>query len=279
MPSGGRWRCRSSGPPPGGPAGRRPVCAPPPGWKRVYWPLPSKFCDSPESPTERLEELLVVLACRWSARRPGSPRRRSGRIDLERAAVDRSTCGSSSTVASVNSARSPTAGCRSPTRPCSSAGETSARVWRIHGNAASIVAGVSRTPGMISRANARVGGNAAFSVVERRAGRLEHPRQQRDRLAQVVLLGRERRRGGVEVGDQVLELLLAAGRAPRRPSAGRAISFERSCGSVPSSASLTIAVPRSASAEYRASRSATRRRSRPSWPGPGRRPRRPAARR
>jgi hypothetical protein len=40
---------------------------------------------------------------------------------------------------------------------------TSLRVCAIHGNAASIVAGVSRTPGRISFANARVGGKAAFN--------------------------------------------------------------------------------------------------------------------
>src|SRR4051795_13784992 len=34
-----------------------------------------------------------------------------------------------------------------------------ARVWRTHGNEAVIVGAVSRTPGRISRANARVGGN------------------------------------------------------------------------------------------------------------------------
>ena len=43
-------------------------------------------------------------------------------------------------------------------------GRTSARVCAIQGSAASIVAGVSRTPGMISRAKARVGGNAALSL-------------------------------------------------------------------------------------------------------------------
>ncbi len=47
--------------------------------------------------------------------------------------------------------------------PPSSFLPTSARVCSIHGNAASIVAGVSRTPGRISVANARVGGKAALS--------------------------------------------------------------------------------------------------------------------
>src|SRR5687767_9646228 len=72
-------------------------------------------------------------------------------------------------VSFVSADRLAVAGRRSRTRPWSSAGDTSARVWSIHGNDASIVAGVSRTPGRISRANARVGGNDAFS--ESNAGR------------------------------------------------------------------------------------------------------------
>ena len=55
------------------------------------------------------------------------------------------------------------AGESSSASPPSSSWPTSARVCSIHGNAASIVAGVSRTPGRISVANARVGGNAALS--------------------------------------------------------------------------------------------------------------------
>ena len=74
-----------------------------------------------------------------------------------------SACGRNLTVPSVNLARSLTAGCRSAIEPPSSLGRTSARVWAIQGSEASIVAGVSRTPGMISRAKARVSGNEAFS--------------------------------------------------------------------------------------------------------------------
>ena len=55
------------------------------------------------------------------------------------------------------------AGESSSASPPSSSSPTSARVCSIHGNAASIVAGVSRTPGRISVANARVDGNAALS--------------------------------------------------------------------------------------------------------------------
>ena len=56
-------------------------------------------------------------------------------------------------------------GLSSLVRPPSSAGETSLRAWAIHGSAASIVAGVSRTPGRISRAKARVLGNEALRCV------------------------------------------------------------------------------------------------------------------
>ena len=56
----------------------------------------------------------------------------------------------------------------------------------IHGKPASIVAGVSRTPGRISRANARVGGNALLSLVKRDVGGVERRRQRADRGLQVV---------------------------------------------------------------------------------------------
>ena len=70
----------------------------------------------------------------------------------------KSTCGKSLIDWSVALARSATAGRRSFTSPRSSAGETSLRVCAIHGKDAATVAGVSRTPGRISRANARKGG-------------------------------------------------------------------------------------------------------------------------
>src|SRR4051794_20776064 len=71
----------------------------------------------------------------------------------------RSTCGNSLIDSSVTLARFEIDGRRSLTRPCSSAGETSARVCAIHGNDAATVAGVSRTPGRISREKARSGGD------------------------------------------------------------------------------------------------------------------------
>src|SRR4051794_41934393 len=71
----------------------------------------------------------------------------------------RSTCGKSFTDSSVALARFWTDGRRSLTRPPSSAGETSARVCAIHGNDAATVAGVSCTPGRISREKARSGGD------------------------------------------------------------------------------------------------------------------------
>src|SRR3954469_9623198 len=76
----------------------------------------------------------------------------------------RSVFGSSVIERSVSLASSAVAGESSRTTPPSSAGETSLRICAIHGNDAVIVAGVSRTPGRISRANARVGGNAALSA-------------------------------------------------------------------------------------------------------------------
>ena len=67
------------------------------------------------------------------------------------------------------------------TRPCSSVGPSSARVCAIHGNAASIVAAVSRTPGRISRAKARVFGNAALRLSSARVGALQRRAEQADR--------------------------------------------------------------------------------------------------
>src|SRR3954466_3968184 len=80
----------------------------------------------------------------------------------------RSVLGSSVIARSVSLASPAVAGESWRTTPPSSAGDTSLRIWAIHGNAAVIVAGVSRTPGRISRANARVGGNAALSAANAR---------------------------------------------------------------------------------------------------------------
>ena len=93
----------------------------------------------------RVPELLVVLAPVESG--AVLDLHVAGRQhDLRRAFATRSACGSRSTLASMTCARSRVAGLSSSRRPWSSAGETSARAWSIHGNAASIVAAVSRTP-------------------------------------------------------------------------------------------------------------------------------------
>ena len=73
-----------------------------------------------------------------------------------------------------------------------------------------MVAGVSRTPGRISRANARVGGNASLSEASARVGVHERRREQPDRALQVRRLARERAHRRVEVRDQVLEQALVA---------------------------------------------------------------------
>src|SRR3954452_21004606 len=50
-----------------------------------------------------------------------------------------------------------------------------ARVWRTHGNEAVLVGAVSRTPGRISRANARVGGNARLGLANVELARFSTP--------------------------------------------------------------------------------------------------------
>ena len=96
----------------------------------------------------------------------------------------RSVCGSRSSSA-VGQPREVLAGRRAAraATPPSSCGPISGRAWSIHGSAASIVAGVSRTPGRISRANARVGGNAAFSEASARLAVASVERQLADRRA------------------------------------------------------------------------------------------------
>ena len=139
------------------------------------------------------------------------------------------------------------AGESSSASPPSSCLETSRRVWAIHGNDASIVAGVSRTPGRISRANARVGGNAAlreasaplaFSSVGA-SSRIEVRRlSDSDANAAVVMLKFVIR----SLSCSSLRISAPAVRAV--PS----ISRERSSpGSCPRNASKTCAVERSAS--------------------------------
>ena len=135
------------------------VCEPPPVWKRTYMPLPSVFWPSPAMPDQRVEELLVVLRAGRElvldrrGRRPGST---TSRRHLDA----RSVCGSSSVARSISSRQVGASRARAPrparrARPCRRA----RGVCSIHGNAASIVAGVSRTPGpdLASRTRASAG--------------------------------------------------------------------------------------------------------------------------
>ena len=146
----------------------------------------------------------------------------------------------------VNSAKSLMAGWRSATSPWSSAGDISARAWVSHGKAALIVAGVSSTPGIISSAHARVDGNAAFRLSS--AG-----------WAAASVSGSSwmvwRRFPSCEASAAIVVLkfvIRSFSWTSRLASALKTrcwplISFDRSCGWVPSVASFTIAAPRSAS--------------------------------
>ena len=57
-----------------------------------------------------------------------------------------------------------------------------ARSWRMNGVAASSVAGVERTPGSASRANARSGGKDALRLANAGVAGVEHAGQLGDRL-------------------------------------------------------------------------------------------------
>ena len=155
---------------------------PPPVWKRTYMPLPSKFWPSPGEPDERVEELLVVLHAGRElvldhdvAGRQDHVGRAARREVGLRQQLDRAV----GQLREVARWRAParSRGRRAPSRPISG------RAWSIHGNAASIVAGVSRTPGRISRANARVGGNASLSDASARLALSSVARQLADRGA------------------------------------------------------------------------------------------------
>ena len=122
----------------------------------------------------------------------------------------------------------------------------SPRACSIHGNAAAIVAGVARTPGRISRAKARVGGNAslsdasaplAFSSVGA-SSRIEARRfDSSDASAAIVVLKL----------DTSSPSCTSLRTSPAAALAAPSISRARSCsGSSPSSASLTCASERSA---------------------------------
>ena len=118
----------------------------------------------------------------------------------------RSACGSAVSVPLTSLARSTVVGLSSLVRPPSSSGPTSLRACAIHGSAASIVAGVSLTPGRISLANARVFGNEALRLTSALSACVERRAELADRGLQVVLLVGQRAQGGVEVRDEALEL-------------------------------------------------------------------------
>jgi hypothetical protein len=110
-----------------------------------------------------------------------------------------------------------------------------------------IVAGVSRTPGRISRANARVGGNAALSDVSARLALISVPgssrterRRLRDSEANAAIVALK----FVIRPRSAFSFWISAPVVRAVPSSSR----ERSrAGSVPSSASNTCEVDRSAS--------------------------------
>src|SRR3954453_9888402 len=86
-----------------------------------------------------------------------------GRITSRAHSEVRSIFGRSVSDSFVSRARSAVVGARSCASPRSSGLENSRWAWAIHGKDALMVAGVSRTPGRMSRANARVGGKARLS--------------------------------------------------------------------------------------------------------------------
>src|SRR3954453_14799667 len=91
-----------------------------------------------------------------------------GRITLVRHLSIRSIFGSSWIDWSVSLPSAAVVGWSWRARPRSSLGPSRRRVWAIHGNDAAMVEGVARTPGRISRANARVGGKAPLSAANAR---------------------------------------------------------------------------------------------------------------
>ena len=172
-----------------------------------------------------------------------------GRITFVAHLAIRSACGSSFSVRSVSRARSAVAGDSCCTRPRSSDCPSSSRVCVIHGKLALIVAGVSRTPGRISRANARVLGNELLSEVSA--------------LSAVSSVGASRwidwrRLPDCDANDAIVVLKfvirsLSDASFWSRPLvvlSRPAIRFDRSCGCSPRNASLTIEVLLNAGPPY-----------------------------
>ena len=114
----------------------------------------------------------------------------------------------------------------------------------------SIVAGVSRTPGIISSAQARVAGR-------RRSGRRAPGWPPRAPRAAGAIVSRRLPCSAasapivmLKLRDQVLAAGSRGGTAPRRPSAARRPASTGRAAPCRASASFTTAAPRSASAEY-----------------------------
>ena len=145
--------------------------------------------------------------------------------------LTRSTCGSSTSDSSVTDDRLAVAGRRSA--------HEALELGRRHERARlrdPRERGVDRR----RRSRGRPAGSRArtrASAGTRRSGRRAPGRRpQHARAADVIVvlqvarLGGERGRRGVEVGDEVLEVLVVGRQRARTPSAGPAISFDRSCG-------------------------------------------------
>ena len=172
----------------------------------------------PTRPTMRVPELLVVRASpvsnsSWMTTSP------VGRTTSRAHSAVRSTCGQQR-QRRVGQLREVARGRRevAPRGRAARAGETSLRVWSIHGNDASIVAAVSRTPGRISRAKARVGGKARLSEASAALAFSSVGASRRIEALQVApARSRTRAIVRVEVRDQVLELALVADQRAGRP--------------------------------------------------------------
>ena len=110
-------------------------------------------------------------------------------------------------VARVSFASAGTVTVRSAVSPRSSDGWTSWRSWEMNGRLASIIGPVEMTPGVSVRASARSGGKALFSALNAGIAVASVTGRFGDRLLEGGALAGERAGGGVEVRDQVLEVL------------------------------------------------------------------------
>ena len=158
--------------------------------------------------------------------------------------------GSSFSDASVSCASDFVVGARSSASPRNSSWESSLRISRTHGNDASIVAALSLTPGRISRANARVGGNARLSEASVALAFSSVPGS---RPIEVLRLSCSLAKAPIVVLKFVIRSLsrpslrISAPVVLAVPASRRATSRD---GSVPSRPSLTCDAPRSAVGPY-----------------------------